>query len=107
MGTMLDIKPIITVNSEGKLVVFEKAKGRKKSLKALAEKFKEYVEKPEEQLVVVLHGDSEEDGQYLVDLIKEICTPKDIWLNSVGPVIGTHCGPGTIGLLFMGKERIK
>ena len=107
MGTMLDIKPIITVNSEGKLVVFEKAKGRKKSLKALAEKFKEYVEKPEEQLVVVLHGDAEEDGQYLVDLIKEMCTPKDIWLNYVGPVIGTHCGPGTIGLLFMGKERIK
>lgn len=107
MGTMLDIKPIITVNSEGKLVVFEKAKGRKKSLKALAEKFNEYVEKPEEQLVVVLHGDAEEDGQYLVDLIKEMCTPKEIWLNYVGPVIGTHCGPGTIGLLFMGKERIK
>lgn len=57
--------------------------------------------------MVVLHGDSEEDGQYLVDLIKEMCTPKDIWLNYVGPVIGTHCGPGTIGLLFMGKERIK
>lgn len=107
MGTMLDIKPIITVNSEGKLIVAEKAKGRRKSLKAMAEKYREYVEKPEEQLVVVLHADAEEDGRYLESLIKEICEPKEIWFNYVGPVIGTHCGPGTIGLLFMGKERMK
>ena len=90
MGTMLDIKPIITVNSEGKLVVFEKAKGRKKSLKALAEKFNEYVEKPEEQLVVVLHGDAEEDGQYLVDLIKEMCTFLPIRYNTYSARSRTH-----------------
>lgn len=85
----------------------EKAKGRKRSLKALADKLAQNIERSEDQVVVVLHADAKEDGQYLVDLIKEICTPKEIWLNDVGPVIGTHCGPGTIALLFMGKERIK
>ena len=107
MGTLLELKPVITLNSEGKLIVAEKAKGRKRSLKALADKLAQNIERSEDQVVVVLHADAKEDGQYLVDLIKEICTPKEIWLNDVGPVIGTHCGPGTIALLFMGKERIK
>lgn len=107
MGTMLDIKPVITVNSEGKLVVVEKAKGRKRSLKYLADKYAQNVENPQDQVVVILHADALEDARYLERLIKEINPPKELWVNYVGPVIGTHCGPGTIGLLFMGKERFK
>lgn len=105
MGTMLELKPVITVNREGKLVVTEKAKGRKRALKTMLEKIEQNVENPEDQLIVVLHADAPEDAKYLEDKIREKFNPKELWVNYVGPVIGTHCGPGTIAILFMGKER--
>lgn len=105
MGTMMELKPILTVNREGKLVVAEKAKGRKRAIKTLLDKMEENIENPEEQLIVVLHADAPEDAAYLERRIKEKYNPKELWVNYVGPVIGTHCGPGTIAVLFMGKER--
>ena len=54
---------------------------------------------------MVLHADAPEDAAYLESRIKEKYNPKELWVNYVGPVIGTHCGPGTIAVLFMGKER--
>ena len=107
MGTVLELKPILTVNQEGKLIVTEKAKGRKRALKTLLDKMAQYIENPEEQLIVVLHADAPQDAKYLEDAIRAQYNPKELWVNYVGPVIGTHCGPGTIAVLFMGKERIK
>jgi len=107
MGTILEVKPILIVNSEGKIVVFEKVKGRKKALKAVAEHFFENVIAPETQLVSILHADAIEDAKLLAELLKEKCTFKELRIDMVGPVIGAHCGPGTLALCFMGKPRIK
>ena len=106
IGTLLEIKPVLRVDDEGRLVPALKAKGRKKSIKTLFEKFEAGVVKPEEQVIFISHGDCQEDAQVLADMIRAKYQVLDIWINCVGPVIGAHSGPGTIALFFMGDKRI-
>lgn len=105
-GTMLSIKPVLHVSSEGKLVAREKVRGRRQALRALAGKFGE-MEAPSDQMVFISHGDCEADAlqvkQHLVDLYG--CDPDKVVLSFVGPVIGSHAGPGTVALFFRGKGR--
>ena len=107
VGTLLEIKPLLTVNSEGRLVVVEKAKGRKRAIKAMVEHFFESAVEPETHFISVLHADALEDAEYMVSLLHEKYTLPQLRIDYVGPVIGTHCGPGTLALCFLGKERIK
>lgn len=105
IGTMLDIKPVLHVDNEGRLIPITKVKGRKKSLRALAEKLKERIVSPEEQTIAISHGDCIEDVEYLKELILSDVKVKDVIVNYVGPVIGSHSGPGTVALFFFGNER--
>ena len=105
LGTLLDIKPVLHVSDEGKLVPVSKAKGRKKSIKALYEMLQERIELPEEQVIAISHGDCLEDAEYLKDMIQKEYKVKDIIINEVGPVIGSHSGPGTLALFFLGAKR--
>lgn len=107
LGTMLDLKPILTVTREGKIVAFDKVKGRKKVVKYLADTVeKNYVEDDIcKELMVVCHADNKEQAEALKAAIEERLDFKEIWLVDVGPVIGCHCGPGTMAFLMMGKER--
>ena len=105
VGTMLNIKPILHVNDEGKLIPLSKVKGRKKSLKVLQEKLKERIVNPEEQIIFISHGDCLEDAEYLRELILSGVKIKDIIINNIGPAVGTHSGPGTVALFFIGNER--
>lgn len=107
VGTLLELKPILDVNTEGKIVVAEKAKGRKRALKTMAERFFENVEEPEERMISLLHADALEDAEYLASLLREKYILPGLRIDFVGPVIGTHCGPGTIALCFLGKKRSK
>lgn len=105
LGTLLDIKPILKVNDEGKLVPVTKIKGRKKSIKSLADTLKQRIVNPEDQVIAISHGDCEEDARLLEKFIKEDIKVKDVIFNYVGPVVGSHSGPGTIALFFFGKDR--
>lgn len=105
IGTALDIKPVLHVDNEGRLIPVTKVKGRKKSLRTLAEKLKERIINPEEQVIAISHGDCIEDVEYLKEMILKEVKVKDIIVNYVGPVIGSHSGPGTVALFFMGNER--
>lgn len=105
VGTILDIKPVLHVDDEGRLIPVTKVKGRKKSLRMLAEKFKEMAVNPEEQVVFISHGDCIEDAEHLKKLILEDNKVKDIIITYVGPVIGSHAGPGTVALFFRGNKR--
>lgn len=69
------------------------------------EEFKARAIKPEEQMIYIAHGDCLEDAEYLKSLILSEITPKDIVINILGPIIGTHTGPGLVGVFFLGKER--
>lgn len=106
MGTMLDLKPIIIINREGSMAAVDKVRGRKAALRYLADKTAENIENPAEQNIVIIHADAKEDADRLEGLLRErIPTLKSVEQYFVGPVIGAHCGPGTVACCFMGKER--
>ena len=103
---MLDIKPIICMGKGGKLDPAEKVQGRKKALRTIVDRTAELIENPEDQTVLILHGDVPEEADRLAELLRQrIPTLRDIRIQIIGPVIGAHCGPGTLAACFMGKER--
>ena len=105
MGTMLSIKPILHVDNEGHLVSVGKARGRKASIAALADKAAELGKGYDNSLMFISHGDCREDAQALAELVKERCGVKEVYINYVGAVIGSHSGPGTLALFFLGQHR--
>ncbi len=106
VGSMLDIKPILAMGKNGKIVPAGKVQGRKKALRTLADMTVEWIENPEEQTIIIMHADAPEDAQKLQELVKSrIPNLGGIDEIFVGPVIGTHCGPGTVAVCFLGKER--
>lgn len=105
IGTLLDIKPVLHVDDEGRLIPVTKVKGRKKSLKALAEELDKRIINPEEQVIFISHGDCLDDAKFLEKLILEKHKVKNVIINHVGPAVGTHSGPGTVALFFLGEKR--
>lgn len=105
LGTALNIKPILHVDNEGRLIPMEKVRGRKKSIVGLFNHMVQTCINPEEQTVFIGHGDSIEDAEFLGELIKKELHVKDVVITYVGPVVGTHAGPGVIALFFFGTER--
>ncbi|QEY35670.1 DegV family protein [Caproiciproducens galactitolivorans] len=105
VGTMLGIKPVLHVDSEGHLIPVEKVRGRRQSLDALIHHMKLTVEDPDKQMIFISHGDSLEDAEYIAEQVRKNFHVKSIEINSIGPVIGAHSGPGTIALFFLGKNR--
>jgi len=105
LGTMLSIKPVLHMDDEGHLIFMEKVRGRKSSIKRMLEKMRESVVNPDGQTVFISHGDCIEDAEYLAARVREEWAVKDVIINYVGPVIGSHSGPGTLALFFLAKER--
>ncbi len=106
VGTMLDLKPIITENREGCLVSTDKVRGRKAALRLIADKAAANIDDPENAMPIILHADAPEDAARLEVLVKErVPGLAGISTYYVGPVIGAHCGPGTVAICFLGKER--
>ena len=105
VGTMLNIKPVLHVDDNGHLIPMEKVRGRRQSLEALVRHMKETIENPEEQMIFISHGDCPQDAEYVAGRIRETMTVRDIRIHTIGPVIGTHSGPGTVALFFLGSHR--
>lgn len=107
IGTLAGIKPLLHVDDEGHLINIGKIRGRKKSLTALVdymgEKIANYA--GENDMVMISHGDALEDAQKVRDMIRERYGIENFCINSLGPVIGAHTGPGLIALFFMGESR--
>lgn len=105
IGSMLNIKPVLHVDDEGHLISMGKARGRRASLDALADHMEQTAIDPQEQVVFISHGDSPEDAEYLAAEVKRRMGVKEVIANTIGPVIGSHSGPGTMALFFLGKQR--
>lgn len=105
IGTILKIKPVLHVDNLGRLIPKGKVIGRKAAIKALFNKYVEKAYDKKNQLVYISHGDCIEDAQYLADLIRNQSECKDIVINYVDQVIGSHSGPGTLALFFLGNDR--
>ena len=105
VGNLLGIKPILRFNDEGKIVNIEKAKGMKKALFMLSNYMKTKGSEVDKYKVFILHADCEEEAKAFAESLKAQFGDLDVVVQTVGPVIGSHCGPGTIGLVFHCKER--
>lgn len=105
VGTMLSIKPVLHVDNEGHLINVGKARGRKASIQAMAKKVAELGAGFDNSTMFISHGDCPEDAEYLAGLLKEQYGAKEVYINYVGAVIGSHSGPGTLALFFMGEHR--
>ena len=105
VGTMLQIKPVMHVDNEGHLVKVSTARGRKASLDALAKKLAETGIPDANDTVFISHGDCKEDADYLANKLKADYGVKEVITYYVGAVIGSHSGPGTVALFFLGSKR--
>lgn len=104
-GTMLNIKPVLHVDNDGKLVPMEKMRGRKKAIKALLDHMEQTLSGPIDYPIFITHGDCIEDVEYLESLISEKYGNVEFVVNYVDPVIGAHSGPGTLALFYVGTEK--
>lgn len=105
VGTMLSIKPIMHTSDEGKLVPVSKARGRKAAINALLDKIEALAIRPEEQTMFICHADCELDARAVAQQIKDRFGTKTVYINYIGPVIGSHTGPNTMGIFFVGTQR--
>lgn len=105
VGSILNIKPLLKLNNSGAVEASEKIKGKKKGLKRLASIIKENAINIENEILYIMHGDVLEEAQYLKEIILQELNFKDVKVEYIGTVIGTHGGPGTIATVFWGNER--
>ncbi len=104
VGTLLQIKPLLKGNEEGKIVAFAKLRGRKKALEELAKRYDEDVVDAEHQTIGIAHADCPQDAEYLASLLRRNHPPKDILTVGYEPVTGSHVGPGTLALFFEARS---
>ena len=105
LGTLVQIKPIIHMDNEGKLQVIGKERGRKKSLNKIVDMAVKQSEGWENDLIMITHGDCIEDAEYVAQLVREKMGVENILINNIGTVIGSHTGPGVVAVFCMGNER--
>lgn len=105
VGSLLGIKPTLILDNEGKVIPGAKIKGRKKAMRYLVQELKDKAVNIEEQVVFICHADCLKDAEELKEMILSEINVKDIMLNSIGAVVGTHGGPGTLATIFIGKNR--
>ena len=107
VGSLVNIKPILVVTSTGELKSDGTVRGRKKSLKTLVARLEESLDLDsygKDRMVAVLHGDCIDDAKAVADMVIELGFTNVI-INDVSPSIGTHAGPGVVGLINYGKTR--
>lgn len=100
VGTLLDIKPLLQVNAEGKLDSFGKVRGRKSALKKLADTLAEEITQPEQQVIGISHAMCLGDAEILAEEIRSRVSVKEIIIGEIGCTIGSHTGPGCIALFY-------
>jgi DegV family protein with EDD domain len=107
LGSMLGIRPILHVDNKGNLVMMRKIRGRQAALNALLDEMRKSFDPKASQIVgiAIIHSDADEDAKFLKEQIIQTFNVKNIFIQMIGPVIGGHVGPGTIGLIFLGNER--
>ena len=105
LGTMLSIKPVLHVDNEGKLINMLKARGRKASIEALAKKMEELGKDWDNEMVFICHGDCLEDARTLEQMLRKNGYAKEVFIGNLGAVIGSHAGPGTLAVFFLGDHR--
>lgn len=108
IGTLANIKPVLFVNTSGKLIPIAKVISRKKSLKGLVDKMGEkMLPASEQQRIFIGHGMCVEDAQFVKDMVCERfgIAPEKVIIDDIGPVIGAHTSAGVVALFFLGTDK--
>lgn len=107
LGSLMNIKPMIAIDKDGKLQAIGKVRGRKKALVSMLDYMEETMgEKKDSQLMVgIVHGDCEEDAEHLRTMMKARFGYEHVLICPVGPSIGAHTGPETMGIIYIGKKK--
>ena len=107
VGSMINLKPVLHVNEEGRLENMFNVRGRKKSLHALVD----YMEKTmgsyreENDIVFISHADNKQDAEFVAEEIRKRFGIEKFMINEIGPTIGSQTGPDVIAVFFMGENR--
>lgn len=108
-GTLLNVKPVLHVDNEGKLVPVKNVRGRKKALITLVDQMEEHLGNfrpaDQNQMICITHGDCLADAEFVRDEIKKRFGYENFMISYLSPTIGSHAGPGTVALFYMGRER--
>lgn len=107
IGQVLRIKPILHVNKDGKLVQVGMTRGRSSAINELLERMKKTIENPSDQIIYISHGDCLDEATKIKDEIIKLFNPKDVVINYIGPVIGSHSGLLTLAIFYMGNDRFQ
>lgn len=107
VGSALNLKPFLYVNIDGGLSSDGTVRGRKKAIKSLVERMKNSLGNSADysQPVGIIHGNCIEDAQSLAELVKAETDFTNIIINDISPSIGTHTGPGALGIIYCGATK--
>ena len=107
IGTLINVKPVLHMDNEGRLTPLINVRGRKKALISLVDQMEKRFTgySGTNDIIFISHGDSLEDAEFVASQIKERFGIESFLINYISPTIGSHAGPGTIALFFMGNSR--
>ena len=106
IGSLIGIKPILSGDSCGKLALISKVRGRKNALKAMVSKMAEIIDVSKNDVVTISHGNCLEDANFMAELIKRRFNIKNVIIDMLGPVMGSHAGPGAVAAFFVASCRL-
>ena len=104
-GSLLGIKPVLHVDDEGRLIPMSKVRGRENALKALVDRMEETALNPKANMVFISHGDDPAAAARVEQMVKDRLGVPTVITGPIGPVIGSHSGPGTVALFFLASRR--
>ncbi|NLG31955.1 MAG: DegV family protein, partial [Syntrophomonadaceae bacterium] len=103
VAEVLDIKPILRFNQEGKIEPYDKARGQKSCIRKLISIMEQQADNLENQTIGIVHASCPEIAEYIRNEIENRFTVKEIIVSEIGPVIGSHTGAGTFSVFFESK----
>ena len=106
VGSLLSIKPLIYLPDDGSLVAYEKVRGRKKAISRLLESTEKDIGDTTGKQIILSHSDCEEDGLKWLQTVQERYPAAEVTLQELGPVIGSHIGPGFLSIVYLADKRI-
>ena len=106
-GAVLQIKPMLKGNEKGQIVCIKRERGRRRAIESLVKVYENYIENAGEQIVGISHADCAEDAEYLASRLRSVAAPKEILTVCYEPVTGSHVGPDTLALFFVGRDGFR
>lgn len=106
IGSIVGIKPILTINQDGKIVELDKYIGRNKAISAMIDKVEETIDIESNPFIAISHGNSPEDAGRVAQIIEKRLGIKEIIIEELGPIIGAHGGQGTLTIFYIGSDTM-